>query len=90
VRNIVSWIILVVLAVSFVVLAQTAGSSSVAMAVAALGFFFVLGLWFLYREFSLHGSLSRAISVGDHWHYAAASNRPSWQHADVAVSSDGV
>jgi hypothetical protein len=65
VRNIVSWIILVVLAVSFVVLAQTAGSSGVAIAVAALGFFFVLGLWFLYREFSLHGSLSRSISVGE-------------------------
>ncbi len=57
--------IVVMLAGSFIGLASTAGSGRVAIAVASLSFVFVFGLWFLYREFSLHGSLSRAIAVGE-------------------------
>lgn len=57
--------IVVMLACSFIGLASTAGSGNVAIAVASLSFVFVFGLWFLYRDFSLHGSLSRAIAVGE-------------------------
>ncbi len=57
--------IVILLACSFIALASTAGSGGVAIGVASLSFVFVFGLWFLYREFSLHGSLSRAIAVGE-------------------------
>lgn len=57
--------IVIMLACSFIGLASTAGSGGVAIAVASMSFVFVFGLWFLYREFSLHGSLSRAIAVGE-------------------------
>ncbi len=57
--------IVIMLACSFIGLASTAGSGRVAIAVASMSFVFVFGLWFLYREFSLHGSLSRAIAVGE-------------------------
>jgi hypothetical protein len=64
-RATTSWLIVLLLAGSFAALAQTAGSGNVAIAVAVLSFVFVFGLWFMYRDFSMHGTLSRAIAVGE-------------------------
>jgi hypothetical protein len=69
-RTAASWAILLMLGTSFAVLAYTSsqGSSSavVPILVAVVGFVLVFGLWFGYREFSLHATLTRAVAIGDH------------------------
>jgi tetratricopeptide (TPR) repeat protein len=68
-RTAASWAIVLMLGTSFAVLAYTTGegtgSKAVPLLVSIFGFALVFLLWFGYRHFSLHATLSRAVAIGD-------------------------
>jgi hypothetical protein len=60
-----SWVVPVIMAAAYVVLAITSETDTTGKAWMALGFAFVLVLWWVFRLLSETAALSRAVAVGD-------------------------
>lgn len=59
------WPVPVFLALVFAALMSTSDSPPVGLLAAAFGFGLVMILWAMFREFSMHAEVSRALSIGD-------------------------